>query len=333
VDERARYFRRLKRLRGSARRWSVLGGGLTAAAAVLTPYAGIGPGDAGWAAAAGASAVLAVWRWKDHRELAATPAPPPALPEDKFSAALQRFPAGRTVLREVRRQRSRYALRGSAIADAWDRLDRASQAMIGLAGRLTGAGETAMLEAATAEQWLRDLGQRVASVERAIPLAQPGQRDALAESHAGLAEQFTEGVAAYEQLVAAAASYVAEDGHPVAESRHPAYFSLVDAADRLRGIAEGLAELRTTEFRTPPGFPTTNASSESSSPSWSPSTSSPSSSASSRAASSSGLSSAESSPSGSPAAPKQADPDLGELSEARTTRFRTPPGSRSTTAG
>jgi hypothetical protein len=327
VDERARYFRRLKRLRGSARRWSVLGGGLTAAAAVLTPYAGIGPGDAGWAAAAGASAVLAVWRWKDHRELAATPAPPPSLPEDKFSAALQRFPAGRTVLREVRRQRNRYALRGSAIADAWDRLDRASQAMIGLAGRLTGAGETAMLEAATAEQWLRDLGQRVASVERAIPLAQPGQRDALIESHAGLAEQFAEGVAAYEQLVAAAASYVAEDGHPVAESRHPAYFSLVDAADRLRGIAEGLAELRTTEFRTPPGF-----SAATSSPPGFPTVTPPSAGFAADSTPPPASSSSTSRP--SPAsAPKQADPDLGELSEARTTKFRTPPGSRSTTAG
>ncbi|BEL11879.1 hypothetical protein Q0Z83_100700 [Actinoplanes sichuanensis] len=309
MDERARYFRRLKRLRGSARRWSVLGGGLTAAAAVLTPYAGIGAGDAAWAAAAGASAVLAVWRWKDHRELAATPAPPPSIPEDKLSKALQRFPAGQTVLREVRRQRNRYALRGSAIADAWDRLDRASQAMVGLAGRLTGAGETAMLEAATAEQWLRDLGQRVASVERAIPLAQPGQRDALVESHAGLAEQFTEGVEAYEQLVAAAAGYVAEDGHPVAESRHPAYFSLVDAADRLRGIAEGLAELRTTEFRTMPGF---SAPSTSVPPAPAPSASS----------------SAAASSAASAAVPKQPEDDLGELSEVRTTKFRTP-GSRS----
>ncbi|MEU4621554.1 hypothetical protein AB0G04_16470 [Actinoplanes sp. NPDC023801] len=252
MDERARYFRRLKRLRGAARRWSVLGGGLTAATAVLVPYAGVGIGDAAWAAGAGASAVFAWWRWKDHRELAATPAPPPSLPEDKFSAALQRVPGGRAVLREVRRQRNRYALRGSVIADAWDRLERASQTMAGLAGLLTGPGETAVLEAATAEHWLRDLGQRAASVERAIPLGQPGQHDGLAESHAGLTEQFSEGVAAFEQLVAAAASYVAEDGHPLAEPRHPAYFSLVDAAEHLRGIAEGLAELRTGEIRIPP---------------------------------------------------------------------------------
>ncbi|WP_430783846.1 phage shock envelope stress response protein PspM [Actinoplanes sp. G11-F43] len=251
MDERARYFRRLKRLRGSARRWSVLGGGLTAAAAVLTPYAGIGLADAAWAAGAGASAVLAWWRWSDLRELAATPAPPPAIPQDKLTQALQRFPAGQTVLREVRRQRDRYQLRGSAIADGWERLDRASTTMTGLAGRLTGSGEAALLEAASAEQWLRDLGQRAASVERAIPMSGPGKRDTLSESHAGLTEQFIEGVGAYEELVVAAASYVAEDGHPVTDTRHPGYFALIDATDRLRGIADGLAELRTTQIPRP----------------------------------------------------------------------------------
>ncbi|WP_229069331.1 hypothetical protein [Actinoplanes sp. DH11] len=254
MDERTRYFRRLRRLKGAARRWSVLGGGLTGAAVVLTPYAGIGIADAAWAAAAGGSAVLAWFRWSDHRELAATPAPPPPPPvmgSPKLAAALERFPAGRTVMQEVRRQRGRYALRGSAIADAWDRLDRASQTMAGLAGRMTGPGEAALLEGATAEEWLRDLGQRVASVERAIPLSPADQRDGLEQSHAGLTVQFTEGVTEYERLVAAAASYVAEDGHPVADSRHPAYFGLIEATDRLRGFAEGLAELRTTEIKIP----------------------------------------------------------------------------------
>ncbi|GAA2670908.1 phage shock envelope stress response protein PspM [Actinoplanes palleronii] len=253
MDERTRYFRRLKRLRGAARRWSVLGGGLTAAAAVLTPYAGIGIVDAVWAAGAGGSVVLAWWRWSDHRALAAQPAPEPSLPGPRFAAALERSQVGRTVLNEVRRQKNRYGLRGSTIADAWDRLDRASATMLGLAGRLTGSGETAVLEAATAEQWLRDLGQRVASVERAVPLGQPAQRAGLEQSHAALAEQFTEGVEAFEELVAAAASYVAEDGHPVADSRHPAYFGLIEATDRLRGIAEGLAELRDRTARFTPG--------------------------------------------------------------------------------
>ena len=247
MDERSRYFRRLRRLRNSARRWSVLGGGLTAATAVLTPYSGIGIADAIWAGTAGASVALAWWRWSDHRQLAALPAPPapdPALAGQRLAAAIERFPAGRTVLHEVRRQKNRYALRGSAITRAWDRLDRASATLSALAGRLSGPGEAAVLEAAVAEQWLRDLGQRVASVERAIPLSPAERRAALEESHAGLAEQFTEGVTAYERLVAAAASYVAEDGHPLADSKHPALSSLVDATDRLRGLAEGLAELK-----------------------------------------------------------------------------------------
>lgn len=247
MDERARYFRRLRRLRNSARRWSVVGGGLTAAAAVLTPYAGIGLPDAFWAAGAGASAVLAWWRWSDHKELAALPAPPapdPALAGQRLLAAVSRFPAGRQVVQEVRRQKDRLALRGSAVAKAWDRLDKAAQTLAGLAGRLTGPGEAAVLEAAVAERWLRDLGQRVASVERAIPLSPADGRAGLVASHDGLAGQFTEGVAAYERLVAAAASYVAEDGHPVADARHPTLASLIEATDRMRGIADGLSELR-----------------------------------------------------------------------------------------
>lgn len=246
MDARAKYFRRLGRLRRSARRWSVIGGGLTAATAVLTPYAGIGLGDAFWAAGAGATVALAWWRWTDHRDLAAIeppPAPEQILPGQRLMAAVQRLPAGRTVLQEVRRQKERYALRGSAVSQAWDRLDRATLTLTGLAGRLTGPGETALLEAAVAEQWLRDLGQRVASVERAIPITPADQRPALEQAHESLAQQFTEGVTAYERLVAAAAGYVAEDGHPVTD-RHPGLASLTEAADRLRGIAEGLSELR-----------------------------------------------------------------------------------------
>ncbi|AGL20286.1 hypothetical protein [Actinoplanes sp. N902-109] len=243
MDERTRHFRRLRKLRGSARRWSVIGGGLTAATAVLTPYAGIGIADAAWAASAGASIALAWWRWSDHRELAATEPPPPALPGQRLMAAVERFPAGRQMVQEVRRQRNRYAVRGSAVAQAWDRLDRASTTLAGLSGRLTGPGEGAVLEASVAEQWLRDLGQRVASVERAVPLTEPDRRAALQQSHESLATQFTEGVGAYERLVASAAGYVAEDGHPVA-GQHPSLAGLIEAADRLRGLAEGLSELR-----------------------------------------------------------------------------------------
>lgn len=248
ADERARYFRRLRGLRSSARRWSVFGGMFGGAAAILTPYAGLGLPDAAWAAAAGGSLVLASWRWSDHRALAAQPAPPPPDPaqaQRMLVAAVERFPAGRTALQELRRQRTRYELRGSAVARPWDRLDRAAGTLAGLAGRLSGGpGESAVLEAAVAEQWLRDLGQRVASVERAVGVAPADQRPALREAHRSLAEQFDSGVAAYESLVAAAASYVAEDGW-APSAAHPTVSRLTEAADMLRGIAQGLAELRT----------------------------------------------------------------------------------------
>lgn len=247
MDERTRYFRRLRRLRNSARRWSVIGGGLTAATAVLTPYAGIGLGDAFWAAGAGATAALAWWRWSDHRALAALPPPPevpPALPAQRLTAVIEQFPAGRKVMQEVRRQRDRHGVRGSAVALTWDRLDRAAETLRGLSGRLAGPGEAAVLEAAAAEQWLRDLGQRVASVERAIPLAPPDQKSALGIAHESLAIQFTDGVTAYEGLVAAAAGWVAEDGQPFGSAVHPAFARLTEATDHLRGMAQGLSEMR-----------------------------------------------------------------------------------------
>lgn len=245
ADERARYFRTLRRLRGSARRWSVLGGTLGGATAILTPYAGLGLGDAGWAAAAGGSLALAVWRWSDHRALAAQPAPPPADPaqtQARLLAAVQRLPVGRTAVDEIRRQRARFMLRGSAAAAAWVRLDRASGTLAGLAGRLTGFCDDALLEAAVAERSLRDLANRVASVEKAIPLATGDGQQTLRAAHGHLVEQLDGGVAAYEALVAAAAGFVAADGRVSAE--HPAVSRLTEAADLLRGIAEGLTELR-----------------------------------------------------------------------------------------
>lgn len=247
MDQRAKYFRRLARLRNSARRWSVVGGGLAAATAVLAPYAGLGAVDAAWAAGAGASIALAWWRFRDHRELAAVPPPPapePALPGRRLLAAMERLPAGRTVVHEVRRQYDRYALRGSTVSRAWDRLDRAAATLAGLAGRLSGPGEAAVQEAAAAERWLRDLAQRIASVERAIPLSPPDQKPALKIAHESLVGQFTAGITAYEGLVAAAAGWVAEDGQPVGERTHPAFSRLIEATDRMRGMAEGLSELR-----------------------------------------------------------------------------------------
>jgi hypothetical protein len=250
ADQRARHFRRLRRLRRSARRWSVLAGTLCGAAAILTPYAGLGLLDAAWAAAAGGSTALALWRWSDLRGLAALPAPPAADPglagqeaRARLVAVVESLPAGRGALAEVRRQRARLALRGTGAAGPWARLDGASVALAGLADRLTGPADPAVLEAAVAERSLRDLAHRVASVERAIRFAPEDSRSSLAAAHQTLLDQLDGGVTAYERLVAAAAGYVAEDGR--AGSEHPSVHPLTEASEFLRGVADGLAELRT----------------------------------------------------------------------------------------
>ncbi|MGY4894353.1 phage shock envelope stress response protein PspM [Micromonospora aurantiaca (nom. illeg.)] len=247
ADERARHFRRLRRLRNSARRWSVLAGGLGGAAAVLTPYAGLGLADAAWAGAAGSAIAVAVWRWVDHRALAAVPPPPALDPAEaaarsraRLVAAVERLPVGPGVVAEVRRVRSRLALRGTAAAEPWARLDRAALTLAGLTGRLTGLAEPAVREAAEADRSLRELATRVASVERAAKLT---PQSTLNEVHATLVAQLEDGVAAYERLVVAAAGYVAEDARPNTE--HPAAARLTEATDLLHGVASALAELRT----------------------------------------------------------------------------------------
>jgi len=131
--------------------------------------------------------------------------------------------------------------RASAITDAWDRLDRASSTMVGLSGRLTGPGEAAMLEARWPSSGCRPR-QRVASVDGPSRSARPTSVRPRA-SHASLAEQFVEGVEAYERLVAAAAGYVAEDGHPLADPST----GLLQPDRRHRPaarLAEGLSELK-----------------------------------------------------------------------------------------
>lgn len=249
IDERTRYFRRVRRLRRSARRWSVFGGALGAAAAVLTPYAGIGLADAVWAATAGGSLVLAGWRWADLRVLAAQTPPPPPDPaaaaeraRATLVAAVERLPAGREVLHEVRRQRTRVALRGTAAAAPSTRLDRAAFALAGLAPRLPEVGAPAVQEAALAETALRDLAHRVAGIEKTLRLAPDASRDSLTAAHRGLISQLETGVDAYERLVAAAAECVAADR--LAPAGGETTSRLTDAGDLLQGLAAALAELK-----------------------------------------------------------------------------------------
>ncbi|MGW4463433.1 phage shock envelope stress response protein PspM [Micromonospora sp. NPDC004704] len=250
ADQRARYFRRLRSLRRSARWWSVWAGGLGGAAVVLTPYQGLGLPDAAWVAGAGGTAALALWRWADLRLLAAQPAPPPPDPalaaertRAQLIAAVERLPAGAGALAEVRRQKARFTLRGSAAAEPWNRLSRASATMTGLAGRLPALAGPAVLEATVAETSLHDLAHRVASLEKAMRLAPDGSRPALESAHRDLCGQLDRGVTAYEALVVAAAAYLAEDTRSATE--HPAATRLTEATDLLHGIATGLSQLRT----------------------------------------------------------------------------------------
>jgi hypothetical protein len=247
VDERARYGRRRRRLRRSARRWSVLAGALGGATAVLTPYSGLGVVDAFWAAAAGASMVLAGWRWVDYRALARQPGPPaldPAEAGDRARSRLEGFvaglPGGREALAELRRQADLIRLRGSAVAPGWHRLDRAAAVLNGLALRPGEPGETAVLEAAVAERELRELARRAAGVERGLRYG--GSHASLNHALNALVGRFEQGVSGYEELVGAAAAYVAEDGRTAPES--PSVSRLTDTTDLLRGMTLGLAELR-----------------------------------------------------------------------------------------
>jgi hypothetical protein len=247
MDERVRYGRRLRRLRRAARRWSVLAGTLGGAAAVLTPYSGLGLIDAFWAAAAGGSLMFAGWRWVDYRALAAQPVPlalDPGAAADRARGRMEAFvaglPGGREALGELRRQADRRRLRGSAVESGWHRLDRAAAVLTGLALRPGGPGETAVLEAAVAERGLRELANRAAGVERGLPYG--GSHETLSHGLSALVAQFEQGVTAYEDLVGAAAAYVAEDGRTTRE--HPSVSQLTEATDLLRGVALGFAELR-----------------------------------------------------------------------------------------
>jgi len=140
---------------------------------------------------------------------------------------------------------ARSRIRGSSVLPSWTRLDKAVQTFAGLGGRLGGPAESTVLEAATAERTLREIGERTAAVERALSL--PGADETLRHAHGELLGHFTGGVEAYEGLVAAAAGYVAQDGRVTDQG---AVTRLTEATALLRSTADGLAELTTVTLRT-----------------------------------------------------------------------------------
>jgi hypothetical protein len=251
-DPRAKHFNRLRRLRRSARRWSVLAGCLVCASAVLLPYGGLGLPDVFWAAAAGGTTALTWWRWRDLAELSAQPVPEPLDPairaianQRRIESIVSKLPIGRTAVSEMHRAAHLSRLRGSQVAPVGGRLDRAVKTLNGLAPRLQ---PDVLREARGAEVGLRDLAERTASVERALKLPSGAEKQRLEDAHADLAAHLTNGVVAFEGFVAAAAGYVAQDvwlQGPVGLEQ------LTDATERLRGVSAALAEFSARQPRMP----------------------------------------------------------------------------------
>lgn len=247
-ETRDQRLRRLRRLRRSSRRWSVLSGGLAGAAAVLVPYAGLGLPDAAWAAAAGASLVLAVFRRRDYTALAAAPLPAerPQLgsagpARAVLRAALDAHPTARAAFGEMSRRTQRRRFRDSGAAEAWARLDAASTTLSDVGGPMAEQVREALEEAAAGERALRDLAGRVLTVERAQRFAAPDTRQSLSDARAMLLTRLEDGVSTFERLVAAAAACAAEHG---AAADDLSSIRLADAADQMAAFALSLAELR-----------------------------------------------------------------------------------------
>jgi len=248
AETRDQRLRRVGRLRRSFRRWTVLGAGLTGAAAVLTPYAGLGLPDAAWAAGAGVSVALAVFRWRDYRMLAAQPLPPERpqvgageAVRQAMRAALAANPIARAAVDEVGRRAERRKYAGSAAAEPMSRLAAAVRTLDDVRdGPRTEVVDEALGEAADGERALRDLAHRLLTVERALRFAGPDARPALGQARDTVTGQLSDGVQTFERLAAATAAAAASG----AGEDTVAQYRLGEAADRMAAFAAGLAELR-----------------------------------------------------------------------------------------
>jgi hypothetical protein len=195
---------------------------------------------------AGASVVMAWWRHTDARSLAAEPVPDPpdpALAADRWLSALAQLPGGHGLAENLRRQRTRGALRGSPAGPTWERLDRATRTMRELTGRLHGTDTEAARAATGVERELRELTNRVAGLEQALRAAPAEAQPALRDLRTDHILRLEQGVAAYEQFVVAAAGYLSESAR-LGDPPGPAVTGLTEATDRLRGVTAGLTELR-----------------------------------------------------------------------------------------
>jgi hypothetical protein len=168
----------------------------------------------------------------------------PAADASRVTARVEAFlggvPWGRELISGLRRHSERSALHGSAVAPGWARLDRAAVILGNLAPRPGSPAQTALIEAAAAEGGLRQLAKRAAGLERGRSYV--GHHESFDRSFTALVSQFEQGVQAYEDLVGAAVACAAEEGRTTPD--HHSLSRLTEAADLLRGIAQGFAELR-----------------------------------------------------------------------------------------
>ncbi|SHM43968.1 phage shock envelope stress response protein PspM [Cryptosporangium aurantiacum] len=242
-DARARHLRDLRKARNRARAWGVWAATVGGSALVAVPYAGLGLPDILWAGAAGGATAMALLRRRDHRELAAAPVPEPevrrALTIGQRLAPLlgPRFGAlidhpHRVVLPA-----------GSPGAEAAQRLNNAARVLPQMLDRLGPYRGQLPAEAESAHVALRDLGNRLALVERTLASAAPEARPALLAARDDLVARFVEGVDAYEALTTAAAECVAAVSRGGEDS---VSVRLTEAADRLAGMSYGLNTVHET---------------------------------------------------------------------------------------
>src|SRR5829696_2726012 len=220
-DPARQHAKRIRRTQRRLRARATVAGGLTVVAATAGVAPGLDAVEVGFGGAAAVVALTALAAGRRLRELRRTPVP---------------------------RRRSRELPRPKRLP--WDcpargpldRLATRERALAGLLVHLGSAADEPRAVAADAAAALRELGDRIAAVDRARRGAAPASAAGLGTAVTGLVGQLEAGIAGYDALVVAAADAVAASatlraGDPVLLLR------LTEATDSLAGLAEGLHEI------------------------------------------------------------------------------------------
>jgi len=220
-DPARQHAKRIRRTQRRLRTRATVAGGLTVVAATAGVAPGLEAAEVGFGGAAAVVALTALAAGRRLRELRRTTAPRPR-PRDL-----------------PRPKRPPWDCPARA---PLDRLAARERALAGLLVHLGSAADEPRAVAADAAAALRELGDRIAAVDRARRGAAPASAAGLGAAVAGLVGQLEAGIAGYDALVVAAADAVAASatlraGDPVLLLR------LTEATDSLAGLAEGLHEI------------------------------------------------------------------------------------------